>query len=265
MSNIWGLATATKVSRVDTDTLHGYLLQEKYECGYETGDVWIPDGAVTEQQIDARRNRSLIPYEYVYKTAKDFDWSKYGEDISLQKKIVNAFIMEFDSYRREGRGLYIFSRTRGSGKTMLACVITNEILKKHDITVKFISVPDYIELIKEKDDCSREKRESLMDAGLLILDDIGAQVENKDWITTALFRLIDRRYTNHYPTVFTSNVRMEDLKTDERISDRIYAVSTPVIMPEVSVRRQIADKHTREFLNRILTEGKTHESFFRGN
>ena len=104
MSNIWGLATATKVSRIDTDTLHGYLLQEKYECGYETGDVWFPDGAVTEQQIDARRNRSLIPYEYVYKTAKDFDWSKYGEDISLQKKIVNTFIMEFDSYRREGRG-----------------------------------------------------------------------------------------------------------------------------------------------------------------
>lgn len=256
MSNIWGLATATKISRVDTDTFHGYLLQEKYECGYETGDTWLPDGAVTDHQIDARRDRSLIPVEYVYKTAKDFDWYKYGEDVSLQKKIVNAFIVEFDSYRREGRGLYIFSRTRGSGKTMLACVIANEILKKRDITVKFISMPDYIELIKEKDDYSREKRESLMDAGLLILDDIGAQVENKDWISTALFRLVDRRYTSHLPTIFTSNVSMEDLKTDDRISDRIYAVSTPVIMPEVSIRKQIADKHTKEFLDRIMTEGR---------
>ena len=124
--------------------------------------------------------------------------------------------------------------------------------------MKFISVPDYIELVKEKDDGSRQKRDALMDADLLILDDIGAQVENKDWITTAMFRLIDKRYTNHLPTIFTSNVHREDLKTktDGRIFFRIYERSFPVVMPEVSVRQQIADKHTRELLERILTEGK---------
>ncbi len=99
-----------------------------------------------------------------------------------------------------------------------------------------------------KDDMSRENIKAILEAGLLVLDDIGAQVENKEWITTALFRLIDRRYTNHYPTIFTSNVRMEDLKTDPRISDRIYAVSVPVMMPEVNVKRQLADKHTKEFI-----------------
>ena len=120
--------------------------------------------------------------------------------------------------------------------------------------MKFISVTDYIELVKAKDDASRGKVKAILEAGLLILDDVGAQVENKDWITTALFRLIDRRYTNHSPTIFTSNVRMEDLKTDSRISDRIYSVSVPVIMPEVNVRRQIADKHTREFIKYIMQE-----------
>ena len=200
-----------------------------------------------------------MPVEYVYKTGKDFDWDKYGEDITAQKRIVNAFVMEFDSFRREGRGLYIFSKTRGSGKTMLACCTANEILKKHDLTVKYINVPDYIELVKEKDESSREKREAIMNAGLLILDDVGAQVENKEWITTALFRLIDRRYTNHYPTIFTSNVRIEELKTDERIADRIYAVSAPIIMPEVSVRKQIADRCTREFLSRVMQQDDTAE------
>ncbi len=249
----------TKVSRVDTDTLHGYMFQERYENGYETGDIWWPDGIISDFQINERRNRSLIPAEYVHKTGKDFDWSKYGEDMTAQRKIVNAFVMEFYSFRREGRGLYIFSKTRGSGKTMLACCTANEILKRHDITVKFISVPDYIELIKEKDDSSRETREAIMNAGLLILDDVGAQVENKEWISTALFRLIDRRYTNHYPTIFTSNVRIDELKTDDRISDRIYAVSAPIIMPEVSVRKQIADRFTREFLNRVMQQDDTAE------
>lgn len=257
MSNLWGLATVTKVSRLDTDTQHGYLFQEKYENGYESGDIWLPDGTVSDYQIDERRNRSLMPVEYVYKTAKDFDWGKYSEDMNAQKKIVNAFVTEFDSFRSEGRGLYIYSRTRGTGKTMLACCTANEILKKYDTTVKFVSVPDYIEFVKEKDESSRKKINSIMDAGLLILDDVGAQVENREWISTALFRLIDRRYTNHYPTVFTSNVCMEELRTDEHISDRIYAVSVPVIMPEVSVRKQIADKHTREFLVRVMAEDKS--------
>lgn len=264
MSSLWGLATVTKVSRIDADTLHGYMFQECYENGYESGDIWLPDGTVSAYQIDERRSRSLMPVEYVYKAGKDFDWNKYGEDVTAQKKIANAFVMEFGSFQREGRGLYIFSRTRGSGKTLLACCLANEILEKHNITVKFINVPDYIELIKEKDDSSKEKRDSIMDAGLLILDDVGAQVENKEWISTALFRLIDRRYSNHYPTIFTSNVRVEELKTDERIADRIYAVSAPIIMPEVAVRKQIADKFTREFLSRVMqhdiaTEGRKNE------
>ncbi len=37
--------------------------------------------------------------------------------------------------------------TKGSGKTMLACCIVNEVLKEFDIPVKFISMPEYIELV----------------------------------------------------------------------------------------------------------------------
>ena len=244
-------ATVIEVHGIQTPTHHGVLVRYDID-GYITQDYFIDDGAMVDLRIDERRERSGMPLEYVYKTANGFDWGRYGEDMTMQKKIVNAFVVEFGSFRREGRGLYICSKTRGSGKTLLACCTANEILKKHDITVKFISVPDYIELIKEKDESSREKVKTIMDAALLIVDDIGAQVENKEWITTALFRLIDRRYSNHYPTIFTSNVRMEDLKTDERISDRIYAVSAPIIMPEVSIRKQITDKYTREFLDRVM-------------
>ena len=50
-------------------------------------------------------------------------------------------------FQREGRGLYFYSDTKGSGKTMIACAVANEILKTHDISVKFTSVTDYIEHI----------------------------------------------------------------------------------------------------------------------
>ena len=86
------------------------------------------------------------------------------------------------------------------------------------------------------------------------MDDIGVQVENKDWIAAALFRLIDRRYTNHLPTIFTSNVQREELKMDSRISQRIYSMTVPVIMPEVNVRKLIADENTKVFLGRVMQE-----------
>ena len=257
MSSLWGLATVTKIEEVQTKSFSGLLVYHRYEdIGYDSQAIFLEDGTVLSSRLDERMSRSGMPLEYAHCTGKNIDWGKYGdENITPQKNIVNAFVINFDMFQHEGRGLYFYSDTKGSGKTMIACAVVNEILKTHDISVKFINVTDYIELVKAKDDSSRECIKSIIEAGLLILDDIGAQVENKEWITTALFRLIDRRYTDHLPTIFTSNVRMEDLKTDSRISDRIYAVSVPVIMPEVNVRRQMADRFAREFLSRVMQQG----------
>lgn len=256
MSSSWGLATVTKIEEIKTESLSDLLIYHTYkDIGYITQPILLKDDTILDSRFYERRSRSGMPLEYVYCTGKSIDWGKYSpEDITTQKKIVNAFVINFKDFRREGRGLYFYSDTKGSGKTMIACAVANEILKIYDISVKFISVADYIELVKAKDDASRENINAILEAGLLILDDIGAQVENKEWITTALLRLIDRRYTNHYPTIFTSNVKMENLKTDSRISDRIYSMSVPVMMPEVNIRRQIADKHTKEFIRTILQE-----------
>lgn len=243
----------TRVEEVEAGDLNGLLVRHRYkDVGYDTQDIFIGDGTVLDSRSAERRSRSGMPPEYVHCTGKDIDWGKYSpQDIMTQKNIVNAFVINFKAFQREGRGLYFYSDTKGSGKTMVACAVANEILKSHDISVKFIDVTDYIELVKAKDS-SRERIQSILEAGLLILDDVGAQVENKEWITTALFRLVDRRYTNHYPTIYTSNVRMEDLKTDGRIADRIYAVSVPVIMPEINVRKQIADSRTKKFIQEVM-------------
>lgn len=267
MSSLWGLAIVTKVEEIQTETSSGLLVHHRYEdIGYDTQAVFLEDGVMLDSRIDERMSRSNMPREYAYCTGKSIDWGKYGaENIIPQKTIVNAFVINFDAFRRKGRGLYFYSDTKGSGKTMIACAVANEILKTHDMSVKFINVTDYIELVKAKDDVSRECLKAIIESGLLIFDDIGAQVENKEWITTALFRLIDKRYTDHLPTIFTSNVKMEDLKMDSRISDRIYAVSVPVIMPEVNVRRQIADKHTKEFLRNILSETEEKDSLLQND
>lgn len=224
------------------------------DIGYETNPYFFENGEILSSRIDERKGRSGMPKEYANCTAKDFDWNCYGEDTTPQKKIANDFIVNFGKYLLSERGLYIYSNTKGSGKTKLACIIVNEILKRKDISVRFISVTEYIELVKRKDDDSRNEINAVLNVGLLVLDDVGAQVENKEWISTALFRLIDSRYTAHLPTIYTSNVEILNLKTDSRISERIYELSTLLPMPEVNIRRKIADRHTEKFLSELLND-----------
>ena len=221
----------------------------------ETQPFWYPDGTVpgTEQ----RRNQSMIPTEYVYKTARDFQWDIYGENVKIQKQIINAFIVNFREFERQGRGLYIYSKTKGSGKTMLACCLCNEIIERYGIPVKFISVPDFVELIKDKREESKEKADSLYQARLLVLDDIGAQTGKQEWIDNALFRLVDYRKREFLPTIFTSNCDSEQLKMDDRTVDRIVSISTDVKMPERSIRREKAAELNRKFIQGLLDAEKS--------
>lgn len=250
------MATVTRIEEIDTDNQRGTLVSFRFDdLAYNTNPYFFENGKVLSSRISERKGRSGMPKEYANCKAKDLNWDYYGEDVAPQKKIANDFICNFGKYLLSGRGLYIYSDTKGSGKTKLSCIIVNEILKRKDISVRFISVTEYIELVKKKDEGSRNEVEAILNAGLLVFDDIGAQVENKEWISTALYRLIDSRYTNHLPTIYTSNVEILDLKTDPRIAERIYELSTVLPMPEVNVRRKLADKHTEKFLSELLNDG----------
>lgn len=244
----------TEVHGIQTTEQKGVLVNYRIENYGETNVFYLPDSQILEAQANSRRNRSGMPKEYAYKTAKDFDWTQYGEDVTMQKKISKAFVKRFGEFRKQGRGLYIYSSTKGSGKTLLSCCIVNEVLKNHDIPIKFISVPEYTELVKDKSEGAKTKINAVLDAVLLIVDDIGAKVEEKEWISNALFRLVSRRHENLLPTIYTSNVPIEKLKCDDRIISRIYEDSIPVIMPEVSIRKKQADKYTSDFLRRILED-----------
>lgn len=248
-----------KVSGVESTSQTGLLVDYEVEDYGETASFYLPDNQILSNQIDDRRGRSGMPKEYVYKTGKSFEWSLYDEDVELQKRIVNAFVTRFDDFRKQGRGLYIVSKTKGSGKTLLACCIANEILKHHDISVKFISMAEYIELVRDRSEEKVEKINSLLEASLLIVDDIGEQAEDKDWISSAIFRLVNRRYENLLPTIYTSNVPIEQLKCDPRAVSRIYEVSIKLVMPENSIRRKKADEQNATFLRSVLGQEESKE------
>ncbi len=245
MKNVHGIQTSTQM---------GLLIDYEIEGYGETNSFYIPDERILASQIDSRRSRSWMPKEFVYKSGVDFKWDQYKEDVVFQKKVANAFVEKFDLFRKQGRGLYIYSNTKGSGKTMLACCIANEVLKGHDIPIKFISMAEYIENVRSKGEGAKTKIDAILDAVLLIVDDIGATTEDLAWISNAIFRLVNRRHENLLPTIYTSNVPIEELKCDERVKSRIYEDVIPVMMPEISVRKKKADDSRKEFLKQIMQE-----------
>lgn len=222
-----------------------YIVQDA-----EGHDIYLMPGFVGRELAEERKERALIPKEYRGLLMKDFDWGIYGCDIAMQRKTVTSFLLHFPEYRERGMGLYIFSNTKGSGKTMLSCILLNEASERYGVNSKFISVYDYLDVTKKKYGGSAEGINRLKEAGLLVVDDIGAQM-GREWIDSTFYELVNFRYNGKLPTIFTSNLPVDRLDMDERTTDRIERNTVMLNMPEKAVRRELGQQEKAEFMKQI--------------
>lgn len=250
----------TAIEPVTMKEQKGQLITYDFEGYGETQPFFKPDNGILDSEAQRRQSRSRMPLKYVYKRANDFDWTLYGDsDTSQLKRIVNLFVVRFTEWEKAGKGLYITSKCCGSGKTMLACCIANELIKRVGLSVKFVTSQEYVELMRKNDDDSKEQIKSMKDCSLLIFDDIGAEASGKDWTQSVIFGLVNYRHERFLPTIYTSNFDYDDLKEDARTIDRIRSHTAPIYMPNVSVRRKIADKENKDFINSL---SKADEKIF---
>lgn len=208
----------------------GYFVED--ENGYE---FLLPGRRIAKEETEFRKIRAMMPVEFMNLTGKDFKWEMYGEGVDKPKGTVNNFITKYEALSSKGMGLYIFSQTKGSGKTMLSCCILNELSKRYIGSVKFINALDLLEMTKRGYQQEETEIESLYMCRVLVIDDIGVQLD-KDWVNTVFYRLVNERYGSRKPTIYTSNMAIHDLKMDDRIIDRIESTSFEVHLPEVPLR-----------------------------
>lgn len=219
----------------------------KDASGYE---YYIPLNRVSLKEAEFRKERSKMPFEFMNLTGKDFDWTRYQADVSECIKLVNQYIVNYLQFSKNGMGLYICSGAKGSGKTMLSCCILNEIAKRYFGSVKFINALDLLEMTKKGYNGVESEIEQLYNATLLVVDDIGVQM-SKEWIDTVFYRLINNRYINKRPTIYTSNIPIDKLKMNDRITDRIESTTYLLKLPEESVRRSIRQEEKKKLLDEI--------------
>lgn len=183
-----------------------------------------------------------------------FNFGLYSVDICGIEKIAMSLVDNFEKWQNSGKGLYLWSKTPGSGKTFLASCIARSLMLNHGLRVKFVTCPDYISYVGN----SFKRQAGQLDESaifrscqLLILDDLGAQI-SRDWQGQELFRLINKRMSEGLVTFYTSNMPPENLNLDDRIINRIVKSSIVIQLPEESVRLQKARNEQEAFLKDII-------------
>lgn len=231
--------------------------------------MWaFDDGTSTITDCKCRKLNKLkklndfanIPKEFSSDTITSFNLDLYRtkearEVASLAKRAAVNFVKDFDDFAAKGKGLYFYSKTKGSGKSRLAVSIGNALIKTKNISVKFTTTIELIQEIQSTFNKNTKYNTSdllnaMKSVDVLILDDIGIE-RQQDWITEIIYSILDYRLTNRKITIFTSNVKVEELKHDDRIRSRIVKMAMPLSFPEESVRSSLA-KSENEELQAIL-------------
>lgn len=224
----------------------GHLIERHVDGSWRyLGDCQcLHDRLLAERMAYAR-----IPQEYQGLTINQFRVDLYQDTLSATaaRDAAAGFVDNYGQFAARGKGLYLWSKTTGSGKTTLAARIGNALIQHADKPVRFFRVAELFGAIKEtfggRSDTGLTEHKIISDAQtvpVLILDDIGSQ-RDSEWTDRTLYTILNERADNLRPTIFTSNFSPDDLPAGERTRARIKALSFAVHLPEESIRQQLSD------------------------
>jgi len=181
----------------------------KYEAEYQK-----------QQAIEAFKSRNQKCCGYQNREAihqgRIIDWGDIADGYSFQKQIFD-YIQEFIKGKR--KSAYIYGAS-GTGKTFLSKILHNSLLSDFKDSCYIRAVDLAITLRKE---CFGENYKTVLKdfqtVPLLVIDDFGTQ-KNTEWVSETLFAILDYRYIQNLPVVFTSNIPPLELG-QPRLSSRI--------------------------------------------
>lgn len=228
----------------------GYTFCRECKCG------------IRRRQIEENRMRfANLPSNFSSFRISSFDITAYNipncqNAARNAVKGINYYLNNFNALKGQGKGLYIYSQTKGSGKTRMAVSLANELMDK-GVQVKFAtSLQILAEIKKSWDKNSEYQSESelinqLSNTEVLIIDDFDLEQGEKAWISERFYQIINSRYMDKKVTIYTSNSGIESLGYDDRIVNRIKERSFVLPFPEESVRDRIAKENMNELINAI--------------
>ena len=180
-----------------------------------------------DARVATLRERSGLSKRMKGYTFTNFDISVNESTREASQKAM-MYVDNREENREAGRGLY-FCGAVGAGKTHLAVAVMNELIKRKRVPSLFVTVPELLDNIRGAyNDPGRnidEWMDTVKNADLLVLDDLGSE-RPTEWVQERLFVIVNHRYREALPTIFTSNVGAQDLfaQLGDRTASRIVAM-----------------------------------------
>lgn len=205
----------------------------------------------TQKEAEIQRLKAYcgLPHRLL---SVNFDTAEPSPENEKAFCVCKKYAVRFDEMLRKNQGLLLYGGV-GTGKTFSAACIAN-VLLGNGVSVIFTS---FVRLLgKSKGfDIDEEMADRLCGAGLLIIDDFGAE-RNTDFALEKVYSIIDSRYSAGKPMIITTNLDLNEMQScadirSRRIYERIFEICYPVRFEGQSRRIGIASdrfKEMEEFL-----------------
>ena len=189
------------------------------------------------RKLDKLRGASLLGDRYKDTTFDKTDLNR-PSDFQMAFQRCQRYCQVADQALENGYGMYIYGDS-GTGKTHLTACMCNELLSQYRqcLFTNFFEISKLIRSTWNGNADSENVIRRLCEVDFLFLDDLGTEMVTKNgednWLQGQVFDIINKRYNNKKPTIFSSNYSMNQLITErglmQKTVDRIGEMSTAMI------------------------------------
>lgn len=229
---------------------HGYAsdaLDVHYRCalckdtGYVKGDHCSCVRELVKKMSASDLNQSTTMALETFDTFSLNYYQKTQQEAQIMAQILR-FCKEYaDSFSRDSKSV-LMTGTTGLGKTHLSLAIANVVLQK-GFQVLYGSAQDFFGRIQNeyfnRNRVDTDTLNTLLQADLLILDDLGAEFES-NFNTSTLYNIINSRMNAKKPTIINTNLSLQEIQSrySDRIASRLLTVYSGLRFIGTDVRQQ---------------------------
>ena len=194
--------------------------------------------AQLKDKIATKRQQSLLGKRYADATFETADINSQNEKAY---GIARSYAEKYKDMLDKGYGFYVYG-AMGTGKTHLTACVCNYLTDhlQNCIFTNFMNIMNDIR--RAYGNVSPISPDGVIDKysniPFLFIDDLGKESYKKlsgdvGWLDEQLFNILNNRYNNMLPTIFSSNYAIDELSStfgfDPALVDRISAMATRTI------------------------------------